>query len=118
MASLTPSSPIQNISGKISWKEKIVYRTRNGRTHSYAILNPYKGELAETRKAAINIFAEASRQCSAEMQNPERLAYWQEEYRKHLKRTKNLSPNSRIKRYSTLRGFIIASVSARLKAAM
>ena len=117
MASLTPSSPIQDISGKFSWKEKVVYRTRNGRTHAYAILNPYKGELADSRKAAISLFAEASRRCTADMQDSDRLAYWQAEYRQHLKRTKNLSPDSRIKRYSTLRGFIIATISARLKAA-
>ena len=116
MASVVTSSPIQNISGKFSWKEKIAYRTRNGRTHVYAILNPYKGELAESRKAAIGIFAEAVRQCKSEMQDPVRLAYWQAEYKKHLKRTKNLSPDSRTKRYSTLRGFIIASLSAQLKA--
>ena len=118
MASLTPSSPIQDISGKFSWKEKVVYRTRNGRTHAYAILNPYKGELADSRKAAISLFAEASRRCTADMQDADRLAYWQAEYRQHLKRTKNLSSDSRIKRYSTLRGFIIATISARLKAAL
>ena len=115
MAKITPSSPIQNLSGKFSWKEKIIYRTRNGRTHAYVMLNPYKGELADSRKAAINRFAEASRLCTQEMQDPIRLAYWQEEYTKHLKRTKNLSPNSRTKRYSTLRGFILASLAQQLK---
>ena len=85
MAQITPSSPIQSLSGKFSWTEKIIYRTRNGRTHAYVMHNPYKGELAESRKAAINLFAEASRLCSQEMQDPDRLAYWQEEYKKHLK---------------------------------
>lgn len=117
MASVTPSSPVQNLSGKFSWKEKIIYRTRNGRTHAYVMLNPYKGELAESRKAAINLFAQASHLCTQEMQAPDRLVYWQEEYKKHLKRTKNLSPHSRTKRYSTLRGFIFASISQQLKAA-
>lgn len=131
MAQITPSSPIQSLSGKFSWTEKIIYRTRNGRTHAYVMHNPYKGELAESRKAAINLFAEASRLCSQEMQDPDRLAYWQEEYKKHLKRTKNLSPASyksrpssrtnnnstipRTKRYSTLRGFILASLSQQIK---
>ena len=123
MAQITPSSPIQSLSGKFSWTEKIIYRTRNGRTHAYVMHNPYnKGELAESRKAAINLFAEASRLCSQEMQDPDRLAYWQEEYKKHLNRTKNLSPasyksrpSSRTKRYSTLRGFILASLSQQLK---
>ncbi|MBQ9439759.1 MAG: hypothetical protein IJU35_04115 [Paludibacteraceae bacterium] len=37
------------------------------------------------------------------------------EYKKHLKKTKNLTPHSRAKQYSTLRGFIIATISAQLK---
>ena len=131
MAQINPSSPIQNLSGKFSLNDKIIFRTRNGRTHAYVMHNPYKGELAESRKAAINHFAEASRLCSQEMQAPDRLAYWQEEYKKHLKRTKNLSHASyksrtssrtnnspsypRTKRYSTLRGFILASLSRQLK---
>ena len=123
MAQINPSSPIQNLSGKFSLNDKIIFRTRNGRTHAYVMHNPYKGELAESRKAAINLFAEASRLCSQEMQDPDRLAYWQEEYKKHLKRTKNLSLTSqnsrssysRTKRYSTLRGFILAPISQQLK---
>ena len=123
MAQINPSSPIQNLSGKFSLNDKIIFRTRNGRTHAYVMHNPYKGELAESRKAAINLFAEASRLCSQEMQDPDRLAYWQEEYKKHLKRTKNLSlasqnsrsSYSRTKRYSTIRGFILASLSQQLK---
>lgn len=116
MARLTPSSPVQNLSGKFSWKEKIIYRTRNGRTHAYVMQNPYKGELAESRKEAINLFREATLLCKAEMNDPARLDYWQAEYAKHQKRAASRSPLSAVKTYHTLRGFIIASLSASLKA--
>lgn len=115
MASVSTFLPVQNLSGKFGGKEKVIYRTRNGRTHAYVLLNPYKGELAESRKAAINLFAQASRLCSQQMQDPERLAYWQQKFLKHRKKTKNLPLNSRTKRYSTLRGFILASLSQQLK---
>ena len=115
MASVSTFLPVQNLSGKFGGKEKVIYRTRNGRTHAYVLLNPYKGELADSRKAAINLFAQASRLCSQQMQDPERLAYWQQQHKQHLKLTKNLSQRSPIKRYSTLRGFIIASIARQLK---
>ena len=99
-------------------------RTRNGRTHAYAIMNPYTGPLAESRKRAISTFAEAVRQCKSEMSDSDRLAWWQERYieysraaRKHVARAnaKFLGTTSD-KFYTTLRGFIIASLSAQLKA--
>ena len=100
-------------------------RTRNGRTHAYAVMNPYTGPLAESRKRAISTFAEAVRQCKSEMSDSDRLAWWQERYlqyiraaRKHVARAnaKFLGTTSD-KFYTTLRGFIIASLSAQLKAA-
>lgn len=61
--------------------------------------------------------------CKMEMSDPDRLAYWQDRYilyrkaaNKHVVRanTKFLGTASD-KYYSTLRGFIIASLSAQLK---
>ena len=123
MASVTPASPFESISGKLSRNERIVMRTRNGRMHAYAIQNPYTGPLAESRKKAISAFAEAVKQCKAEMGDPARLAYWQEQYAEYKKlANKNLSRANRRffgdnstaaaqdKFYSTLRGFIIAQL--------
>lgn len=124
MAKVEPALPFDHFSGKLSRKERIVLRTRNGRTHAYAITNLYTGPLAESRKRAISTFAEAVRQCKSEMSDPERLAYWQDRYlqyrkaaNKHVERAnaKFLGTTSD-KFYSTLRGFIIASLSAQLKA--
>ena len=122
MAKVQPSLPFDHFSGKLSRKEHIVMRTRNGRTHAYAITNPYTGPLAESRKRAISTFSQAVKQCKIEMSDAERLAYWQDRYiqyrkaaNKHVGRAnaKFLGTTSD-KFYSTLRGFIIASISAQL----
>ena len=136
MAHIEPALPFDYFSGKLSRKERIVMRTRNGCTHAYAIMHPYTGPLAESRKRAISTFSQAVTLCKFEMLDPERLAYWQDRYiqyrkaaNKHLARanakflgtpaSSSASANTRSsdKFYSTLRGFIIASLSAQLKAA-
>ena len=130
MAKVEPALPFDHFSGKLSRKERVVMRTRNSRTHAYAITNPYTGPLAESRKRAISTFSQAVTLCKSEMLNPERLAYWQDRYiqyrkaaNKHVVRANakfigspsNLQkPNDRF--YSTLRGFVIDSLSAQLKA--
>ena len=98
-------------------------RTRNGRTHAYAIMNPYTGPLAESRKRAISTFSQAVTYCKSEMLDSEHLAWWQDRYNQYRKAAnKHVAPaNSKFlgttsdKFYSTLRGFIIASISAQLK---
>lgn len=139
MAKITPSLPFDYFSGKFSSRERLVFRTRNGRVHGYAIMHPYTGPLAESRKRAINVFSEASRLCKAEISDPERLAYWQDRYIRYtrLARRNPARANAQFitspaaagssaaapsakpsnKFYSTLRGFIIASLSARLRSA-
>ena len=124
MAKIGPALPFDHFSGKLSRNERIVMRTRNGRTQAYAIQHPYTGPLAESRKRAISTFAEAVRLCKAEMSNPERFAYWQDrfiQYRKEANKHVGRANSKYIgttsdKFYSTLRGFIIASLSAQLKA--
>ena len=135
MAKVEPALPFDHFSGKLSRKERIVMRTRNGRTHAYAIMHPYSGPLAESRKRAISTFSQAVTLCKSEMLDPERLAFWQDRYiqyrkaaNKHVAHanakflgtpaSSSVSANTRSsdKFYSTLRGFIIASLSAQLKA--
>ncbi|MBP3587031.1 MAG: hypothetical protein J6J29_05985 [Paludibacteraceae bacterium] len=131
MAKVVPSLPFDNFSGKLSSKQRLVMRTRNGRVHSYEICNPYMGPLAESRKRTISTFSQAVTLCKQEMSDTEKLAYWNEryaQYRKDAQRNptranakfigtvSNLSQKPNDKVYSTLRGFIIASLSAQLKA--
>ena len=120
MAKVEPALPFDHFSGKLSSKERIVMRTRNGRTHAYAILNPYTGPLAESRKRAISTFSKAVHLCKTEMSDPDRLAYWQDRYLQYSKaaRKNPTRANAKFlgttsdKFYSTLRGFIIASLCA------
>lgn len=124
MAKVQPALPFDHFRGRLSTRERIVMRTRNGRTHAYAVMHPYTGPLAESRKRAIGTFSEAVHQCKSEMSDPERLAWWQDRYiqyrraaGKHTERANEKYLGARTdKFYSTLRGFIIASISARLKA--
>jgi len=117
MSKVTPSSQFDQFSGKLSAFDRNVLRTRNGRIHSYVIHNPYKGPLAESRKSAINTFAQAVRQCKEEMMDEAKLAQWKKQYVQYTKTAAKTAARANAKVYSTLRGFIIATLSARLRAA-
>ena len=110
MAHIDPSSLINGFSGKFSKNERIVYRT-----HAYVLANPYKGELSDAQKEVISLFAQATELCKTEMQDSERLEFWKEEYKQHLKLAHKHSSDSAFTTYSTLRGFIIASLIKQLK---
>jgi len=121
MAKIETEFPFNRFRGKVSSNERIVMRTRNGRTHSYVISKPYKGPVSENRRRTINRFSELVSLCKTEMSDPANLASWQDQYAKYVKLArKNVSrANARFigitsdKLYSTLRGFIIASLSTR-----
>lgn len=124
MAKVQPSLPFDNFSGKLSSGERIVMRTRFGRTEAYAYNHPYTGPISENRKPIINAFSQAVKQCKLEMSDPERLAYWQDRYAQYdkLARRNPAKANMQFigtktdKYYVSLRGFIIASLSVRLRA--
>ena len=100
-------------------------RTRNGRTHAYAIMNPYKGPIPENCRPIVSAFSQAVAQCKTEMTDPGRLAFWQDRYVQYnkLARRNPARANAHFigtksdKYYSTLRGFIIASLSVQLRSA-
>ena len=125
MAHVEPALAFDNFSGKLSRKERIVMRTRNGKTHAYAIMHPYQGPISENRKPIINAFSEAVAQCKTEMTDPERLAFWQDRYALYSKIAKRNTTKANAqfigahtdKYYSTLRGFVIASLSIQLRSA-
>ena len=97
------------MSGKLGSTDKIIMRTRNGRTHAYVVKHPYKGPLAPSRQKAVSSFAEAVKKTSVIMNTPELRSKWEEkyaDYRKKADRYPNTYPNP----YTTLRGFIIGSL--------
>ena len=135
MAKVDLATPFDGMSGKLSRKERIVMRSRYGRTQAYAILHPYQGPLSAEQKVIVNAFSQAVKQCKSEMADPERLAFWQDRYAQYTKLAKrntaranakfigtpassSASANTRSsdKFYLTLRGFIIASLSAQIRA--
>ena len=124
MARLELANPFDEMAGKFSKTDRIVLRTRYGRTHAYAYRHPYKGPISENRKPIINAFSQAVKQCKSEMSDPERLAYWQDRYARYTKLAKRNTVKANMqfvgtntdKYYVTLRGFIIAVLSAQLRA--
>ena len=123
MAKIELATPFDEMSGKLSSTERIVMRTRYGRTHAYAIRHPFTGPFSADQQTVINAFSDAVKQCKSEMSDPERLAYWQERYAQYTKLAKRnpLKANTKYigtntdKFYLTLRGFIIASLSVQLR---
>ena len=125
MAKIEPALPFDHFQGKLSRNERIVMRTRYGRTHAYAYRHPYKGPISENRKPIISAFSQAVKQCKVEMSDEQRLAYWQERYARYVKLAQRnpTKANERFigtqtdKYYVSLRGFIIASLSVQLRSA-
>ena len=114
MARTTLSLPFDSISGKLASNDKIVMRTRNGRTHAYAIKHPYKGPIAPERQRTITAFKDAVNQTTIILNTPELRSEWEEkftQYRKKADRHPNTHPNP----YTSLRGFIIGSLTKSAK---
>ena len=109
MARTTLSHPFDSISGKLNSSDKIVMRTRNGRTHAYAIKRPYKGPVAPERQRTITAFADAVNQTSVILQDPTLRAEWEVKFADYRKKADRY-PTSYPKPYTTLRGFIIGSL--------
>ena len=110
MSELVFEAPIKAIRGRISSGERIVNRTRNGKTHTYIIHNPFKGQPSEARQRSISSFAEATNRCKQEMNDPEKLAAWQAQFDAYRKKLAKHPAPKGTKTYSTLRGYIIAEL--------
>ena len=115
MAIATLEHPIASISGRLCSRSNVILRTRNGKTQTYIIQNPYKGPLAPNRKRTINAFKEAVNQSKAVLSDPAQKAEWQKLYNKHKDYFRR-HPSSSNKRYSTLRGFVIAQLTQQINA--
>lgn len=108
MAELKLDAPIKSIHGRISSGERLINRTRNGKTHTYIIQNPFRGKPSPARQQSISAFGEAVIQCKQEMSDPEKLALWQAQYDAYRKELHRHPAPRGAKTYSTLRGYIIA----------
>ncbi len=115
MAIATLEHPIASISGRLCSRSNVILRTRNGKTQTYIIQHPYKGPLAPNRKRTINAFKEAVNQSKEILKDPVQKAEWQKQYNKHKDYFRR-HPSSSNKRYSTLRGYVIAQLTQQINA--
>lgn len=116
---------LSKLQGRLSGDSKFYAMHRHGRT---VISNYPKHKnpkvISAHQKANSSIFAQVSKQAKLELSDPSRQAFWQEQYDqyqrladKNLKKTNTrfFGPDSpavtRDKRYTTLRGFLIAQLS-------
>ena len=111
MAKVIPAAPFEKLSGKLSANERIVMRVRYGKMEAYVVQHPYKGKPSENRQKSINAFGQAVQQAKTEMSNPDRLAYWQQQYAQYRAEISKHAPAQGTKTYSTLRGYIIAQLA-------
>ena len=126
MAHVETNVAIDSFQGKFKRDDRIVYRTRNGKTHAYTFDNPFRGTASEEQAQTRSTFGEAVKQASAILKDPALRAEWEKryaDYRKHFRRhaptpqnPKPTTPNPRPKQNthfcSTLRGFIISTLKS------
>lgn len=108
--------PYGGLSGKISKNSSTILRTRNGRTHAYEITHPNLLPHNEAQKAHTSLFGQVSAQVRAEKNDPERLTYWEQQYRQyriaHKAELDNLkhAPSNELKGYSSRQKPVITSL--------
>lgn len=112
MAKVQPSVALDAIQGKFRRNDRIVFRTRDGRTHAYAFDHPFRGTASEEQAQTRSTFGIAVKQTSAILNDPEQRADWERRYASYRKHYRS---SSSARYYSTLRGFIIATLNAELK---
>ena len=117
---------LDKMSGRFTGKSKFYTTHRYGRTviSNYPLRRNPKSITAHQHELNTS-FGEISKQAKAELQNAERLAYWQNMYEQYRKlANKNLpkanaeffnidpttTPLNKQKYYKTLRGFVIAQL--------
>ena len=122
---------LDKLQGRLTGDSRFYTTHRHGRTvvSNYPLHRDPK-TTTEGQRANSTAFGQAVKLCKAEMNNPERLAYWMERYAAYKKAAnKNLAkanahffgetngvPNvPKDKYYTTLRGFIIGQLRAQKK---
>ena len=76
MAHVETNVAIDSFQGKFKRNDRIVYRTRNGRTHAYAFDHPFRGTASEEQAQTRSTFGMAVKQASAILKDPEQKADW------------------------------------------
>lgn len=110
---------LNKLQGRLTGDSEFYVTNRYGKTViSNYPLHKNPKSLSANQRATFAAFGEISRQAKAEMQNPARLAYWQNMYDQYRKLADKNLPKANTqffgtpsdKYYKTLRGFIIAQL--------
>ncbi len=97
MANIKFIYPVQEVSGSMTEDNKVSFRTRFGKTHSYHLRHPSTAPDSEARIAHRQAFGEARRQAKLELQDPIRHEQWLKLFKKQ-------------KQYVRLDGFVVAQL--------
>ena len=115
---------LSKLKGRLTGDSEFYVTNRHGKTViSNYPLHKNKKKLTANQRATFASFGECSKRAKAELSDPARLAYWQEQYAdykalaaKSLSRAnrrffgENSTAAAQGKYYTTLRGFIIAQL--------
>ena len=114
MAKIHLESPITKIEGALSKNQRVIYRTRNGRTHAYIVENPNTLPPSETQKRNSSVFGLISKQAYAELADPDKRAHWEKEFasytKKHNHPSRRPEYSNGIKPYSSRRKPVITTL--------
>ena len=125
MAKADLDTLLRKLQGRLTGDSKFYATHRYGKTViSNYPLHKNKKKLTANQRATFASFGECSKQAKLELSDPERLAYWQNQYAQYTRlANKSLNRANRQffgenstafikqKYYTTLRGFIIAQLS-------
>ena len=123
MSQTTFISPVENMTGKLSstrdgrvtvTRRKCYGRDAKGRgiygpSETY-IYHCHEGKWSEGAQQKRVLFQQAQLLAKEELNDPERIAYWQPLFEQQFKH-----PKDGEKHYSTLRGFVIAQLHQQIK---
>lgn len=109
MAQVKTIHPIASISGAIIKEEGTYFRTRNGKTHVYKVVHPYKGQPSENQNTMRTHFGKCVHQASTILNDSQLREEWQIKYDAYLQETRK-HPLNNHKKVTTLRGFIISQL--------
>lgn len=114
MAKIHLESPIAHIEGALSKSQRVIYRTRNGRTHAYIVENPNTLPPSETQKRNSSVFGQISKQAYAELADPDKRAQWEKAFaaytKKHNPPHKRPDYSNGIQPYSSRRKPVITTL--------
>ena len=126
MSQVTYMAPVDEVRGKLTLnrgndsviitRRKSYGKTKNGTPRlgpkEMYVYHKHRGSWSPAVTSHRELFKAAQKQAVAEMNNPERLAYWQPLFDKQFRH-----PKQGEKHYSTILGFVVAQILAELKSA-